>query len=355
MYNWYDGRSDVKRKEMPFFVMYELSDASVGSALCWRGVVFWPGAGGGFDRLANGAWDCRAITAADAGRQVYGIAVSYDPPLAMRLDPSTALWSSAVVEDLTKAVAVLCIVLLIFDLRIAGERRRTAMVVGVGAGLVVTLELLGGNAIGGWWPYSGGNDGLTHEGYGHIVLDAAVRGDWREALRGNETVYWHMPGLRYVRALGSVFFGDTSFGFLTIVLAVPAAFYLLFRTVLPVRMALIMAAIFLVFPISSPFGFSFLSYIDLFQRGLGEAIAYAAFLFALVIYLNAAGRDFDGILRSALWANALLALALFIRPNLGPGTIVFLVGYFLFIAARAKGKPHRRGTRLPAIGVGPVS
>jgi hypothetical protein len=154
-----------------------------------------------------------------------------------------------------------------------------------------------------------------------------------------------MPGFRYVRALGSVFFGDTSFGLLTVLLAVPAVLYGLFRTVLPIRGSIILIALFLVIPIFSPFGFSFAAYIDLYRKGLVEILAFPAFFLAITLYLNVIDRDADKMIRNTIAANLLLVLAVVIRPDLAPGIAVFLIGYFLFLAAQQ----HRRGLVLSAV------
>jgi hypothetical protein len=345
-YNWYGKEQGFRREQMPFFVMYEVPPSIVGSTLCWHGVLLWEAVGGGVvERLERDDWDCRMIVSGDVGSRVIGVDFGHQPSLAIRLDLAPQLHLSAAVIDVLKAMAVLAIILLMFDPRLVGERRLVAMIVLGCAGVLVVLEIWGINVIGGWWPYTGGHDGLTHEGYGRFMVLAAMRGDWAEALRGNESVFYFMPGFRYVRALGSVFFGDTSFGLLTVLLAVPAVLYGLFRTVLPVRVSIILIAVFVVVSIFTWFWFSFVAYILLYRSGLGEVLAYPAFFLSITLYLNALNHDADRMIRSTVVANLLFVLAVFIRPNLGLSVAVFLIGYFLFLAARQ----HRRGLVLSAL------
>jgi hypothetical protein len=106
-YNWDAELSDIDRAsrdrrfwalvhrwklEMPWFVMYRFPAEIVGSALCWRGDVLWEGADGHFDPIRHQSMTCRTLALADAGRRIFGVAIRQDPPLAMRLEPTTEIW-----------------------------------------------------------------------------------------------------------------------------------------------------------------------------------------------------------------------------------------------------------------------
>ena len=67
-YNWWSG--PLRRESTPFYVMYELTPASVGSALAWRGRVFWERQDRGFEAVVHDGIEARTITPEDAGRRV---------------------------------------------------------------------------------------------------------------------------------------------------------------------------------------------------------------------------------------------------------------------------------------------
>src|SRR5262249_10732312 len=105
-YNWNSEISDVHRAsrqrgwatlvhrwklEMPWFVMYRFPAAYVGSTLCWRGEVLWEGANERFHKSGHAAAQCRPLAAEDAGRRIFGVAISQTPPLAMRLQPNAPI------------------------------------------------------------------------------------------------------------------------------------------------------------------------------------------------------------------------------------------------------------------------
>jgi len=68
-YNWWTGA--LRRESMPFYVMYELSPASIGSTLEWKGQLFWQRPDGRFDEVVHPTVASREIAAQDAGRRVY--------------------------------------------------------------------------------------------------------------------------------------------------------------------------------------------------------------------------------------------------------------------------------------------
>src|SRR5262249_56454837 len=68
----------------------------VGSALCWRGEVLWEGADGNFDTVTHADMQCRTLTPADVGRDIFGVAIAHE--LAMRLVPTWQLRLRQLVE-----------------------------------------------------------------------------------------------------------------------------------------------------------------------------------------------------------------------------------------------------------------
>jgi hypothetical protein len=59
-YNFWAG--ELLREWMPFYVMYELTPASAGSRLTWKGQVFWERPAGGFEEIVHHQIASREIT-----------------------------------------------------------------------------------------------------------------------------------------------------------------------------------------------------------------------------------------------------------------------------------------------------
>jgi hypothetical protein len=96
-YNFWVG--SVRREQMPFYVMYELTPSSVGSAFAWRGQVFWERPDGGFDEVVHSNVATRPITADDAGRRVYAAFFPERDQIDFRFEPSATLRLSAIARS----------------------------------------------------------------------------------------------------------------------------------------------------------------------------------------------------------------------------------------------------------------
>src|SRR6185503_4904675 len=123
---------------MPYFVMYRFPSDYVGGRLCWRGDVLWQGADGHFQALSHQGTDCRDITVADVGRQIYGV--------------GTAL----------RVAAALAVLILLVRVR----WRTVAPVLALTALAVAVVAIDDTSFLGGWRPMDGGDDGLFYTGVG---------------------------------------------------------------------------------------------------------------------------------------------------------------------------------------------
>ena len=93
--------------------------------------------------------------------------------------------------------------------------------------------------IGGVRPFDSGDDGLVYDGYARVDAAAAR---WPAisagALRGEESVFYFTPGMRYLRAFEHVIFGESYLGYLALMLLLPMLVFAVFRRFLPLRWAL---------------------------------------------------------------------------------------------------------------------
>ncbi len=336
-YNWWSRVSDVRRAlrnlpfwmgierwriTMPYFVMYRFPAAYAGGSLCWRGEVLWEGPDTHFGVLPHASERCRAIAAEDTGRRIFGVAIKPDT-LAMRLDPPwpIRLWRWAIIGLTLLATAGAIGLLVRLDIR-----KTILPFTLVGLGLVV-VAIFDVTAIGGLRAQEGGNDGLFYEAAGRTILQYLLAGDITSALEGGEKVfYFGGPGLRYLRALEKLFFGDTALGYLSLLLLLPVVGLTAFRRFLSARLALVLTLIFVATPLGAFFGSSYFLYVKYALQGFADPAAYILFLcgFLLIVGATAAGprRGFGPACAGAL----LLALAVMVRPVVVPAAGVLLAG-----------------------------
>src|SRR5664279_2806449 len=277
-YNWYTAAPDVHRADrdrrfwmglqrwhltMPWYEMVRLPAAYVGGELCWRGEAMWEGAGEHFSLWPGEG--CRTVEPADAGRRIFGIAIKPDT-LAMRLTPPWSVRIQNIAAAALAGIAVLAIVGVLVRFRTRHLLLPAILI--VLAFLVIAI----GDAsfLGGVRPFDGGDDGLAYDGLGRTILRQLLNGDLWNFLRGDESVYWYSPGLRYFRAFEHIVFGETYLGYLSVILALPFIAYAFFRRFLSEQWALVLVILFVAVPLGVLFGTSFLQYEKWASRGLAD-------------------------------------------------------------------------------------
>jgi hypothetical protein len=336
-YNWNSRFSDVVRTtrdrraiaflqqwqlQMPWFVMYRFPADFAGSDLCWRGGVLWEGAGGSYTPILHDTMACRTLTAEDAGRRIFGIAIRNQPPLAMRLEPTARVraWQfAALALPLAGAATVLLLL-------VRPRLRRTILPFTFMALTLAVTVLNDASFVGGVRPFDSGDDGLVYDGYARVMLQHLVAGNVYEALRGVESVFYFTPGSRYLRAFEHVIFGESYLGYLAVMLFFPLLVFAVFRRFLLPRWALAMALTFAAIPIGVLFGTSLVLYVKWAARGFGDPAAFAAFLAAFILLIGATAADIRDRFAPTFAAGLLFALAVFVRPNLAPMTGILLAG-----------------------------
>ena len=334
-YNWGTAAPDVHRADrdrrswmglfrwhlaMPWFEMLRLPAGYAGGELCWRGDVMWEGEGGAFAALP--AAGCRAATAADAGRRIFGIAIKPDT-LSMHLAPPWRVrLQQFAVSGLALAGAIAVVIVLV-SLR----ARRTVVpfiLIGLSA---IAIAVDDASFLGGVRPFDGGDDGLFYDGVGRVILQKLLAGDVYGALQGGENVFYYGgPGLRYFRAVEHIIFGETYLGYLSLVLLLPFLVWLLFRRFLPQSWSLTLALVFVAVPVGAIFGTSFTDYAKWASHGFADPMAYILFYAAILPLIGTSAAGPDGRFLPAFFGALLLTLAIFMKPIVAPAAAVLLGG-----------------------------
>lgn len=334
-YNWGTDAPDVHRGDrdrrfwaglwrwhtaMPYFVMYRFPSDYVGGRLCWRGDVLWQGADGHFQALSHTGMDCRDIAAADVGRQIFGIGIDARS-LAMKLHPPAGVTARLAIGATLRVAAVLGILLLL--VRVTWRDVRPVFALVVLAVAVVAVD--DASFLGGWRPMDGGDDGLFYTGVGREILEQFFAGHIGEALKGHESVFFYGgPALRYLRALEMAAFGDTSLGYLALVLFMPVIVWRLFGRFLDETLAWRLALVFTVLPLGHIFGTSFFHYAKWASRGFADPIMHICTIWGALVLAGQRGEAERA--RAALGGAFLLALAVCTKPVVAPMAGIILTG-----------------------------
>jgi len=356
-YNWVEGRCNVKRFKrdrhslnlfdryrllFPTYLVYRLPADFVGSRLCWRGTVLWPRGEAHFDVIDHATTACRDLTAGDIGHRLYAVSIKRSERLAMSLHASAEAQLRRALEYGLMFAGVFAIVLSLVKVN-AGRLRLPATIIALTLLVAVVIDI---NFIGGFRPLDDGDDGFTYEGYTRAMVHHVLNGDIVAALRGEESVYFFTPGLRYFRTLERFLFGDTYFGYLSVILMFPFIVLALFRRFLPQRWALVMLLAFVATPVGALFGSSLFYYASWAARGFADPLAFILLIAGLVLIIPKAAEVDNPRALTALFGAALLAAAIFCRPNL------VLAGGMTFICAMVLALKQRRFDRVAALAGG---
>lgn len=330
-YNWGDPFSDVSRESAPYFVAWRISDDLVGSKLCWRGETMW-GSDQSFVSSVHAERSCREILPGDVGATVFALGIEANA-LSVELEKSPRLQLSSHAWLALRLAGVVAIALLL-----AAPTLQTLLVGALAAmgflalvfyrraGITAVHDILTKLPI-----FYGGDDGVTYEGYGRLMLQYALRGDWLGFLRGEEFVYYFQPGIRYFRALEKAIFGETEYGYLLAFSMFPVVLYKFVSHITTPWIA-ILIVVFSFFGVGASFGLDFYAYTYWMLRGFAEPLAYMLFLLAILYGLRLAD---NYSMRDAALCGSLIFAAIFLRTNLSIAALTLLAVLSFHLVWRA--------------------
>ena len=156
----------------------------------------------------------------------------------------------------------------------------------------------------GYHALNGGMDGLLHESFGKDIFTNFANGNLIEALRGNEDVYYFMPGMRYFLFLEKLLFGNNFYLIYLIMIFLPLSIYYFLNIFFKNNISLVITVLFL--------------FLNIPHLGFGSSIYYKSlltlypegvmFFFLIIGIINIFNKNF---LLGALF----LSFAIFLRPN----------------------------------------
>lgn len=331
--------------QLPFFVMYEFSEQSVGCVLYWRGTIYWQ-KGESFEKIVSRGNDIkRTITTEDIGKRVYALSLPKFYPggyyewlnslrlthipspfeLAIHLKLSPKLRASYILRNLLSFLGVLVLIGLMT--RINWKPYLTAISLTTLSLIIigVFINCSHGKFLGSEYPpHGGGDDGLFHESCGRDIARNLMSGNLSKTLEGGELTYWFTPGMRYFRAVEKVFFGDTNLGHTTLISLLAWFIYLFIRHFSGFKWGLIGSILFLLLPFGD---LSLIQYVQNAKMGYAEAAGFGFFMLGFYLFLRShprwGGRQ-DGLF--AFTGGVCLAGSVFLRPNFA--IAVVLLGLF---------------------------
>jgi hypothetical protein len=332
-YNWYKADSEIKRENPPYFVTYILPHALVDSRLCWRGKVFWQDNNNAYTLINHTTMACRDIVASDVGQQIFAYSFTPDTTLAIKLEKSPR---QILFDLLYDALRIFLIGALVFC-TVRVNWRGMLFPATCMAAMIALVTIRAPDLVWHAPIFAGGDDGLTHQSFARSMTQDLLSGDWLGFLRGVESVFYMMPGMRYVLSVNGLLFGDKLFGIVLALALLPLLISKTVTTLTNQTIARVVAASFIALgflPDSSltqligNFGSYAGDYIHWAHLGFPEIFGYVFFLAGLYKILHGLeSRRFDQFVLAGL----ALAAAIFMRPNLAIAGAALLSGTTLLL------------------------
>lgn len=223
-YVWHITSENPNMPPHAWYVAVRVIPELVGSRLCWSGTLAWEKRAVAERSPAGGT--CRELAAGDSGDRLWALQATALAPLALRLEPSAMLRFRLVLHDLLLLGSTLLI--------LACALRFGSMPWQHPAILAASFALLYAAAphfLGGLPGHALNRDALLYLSWGRDIALDLVRGDLAQALRGGESIYLFMPGMRYFLALESFLFGDSGYGHVLCIVFLPLVIYLVTREI----------------------------------------------------------------------------------------------------------------------------
>lgn len=218
---WHIFVENPNRTPVSFYSSYRIPSAWVGGTLCWKGSIYWEGRRT-FELAEQER--CRSLQSPDTGDRLWILQANQNRPLEIRISPP-AVVSWVQVGQSALLVLLLAIGLSWVIVLEAIPGRALAIYLGSVALLLASansflLELPGN---------INHRDAVLYLSWGREIALALVDGDIGTALRGGESIYLFMPGMRYFRAAEFFVFGSSGYGHALFVSFLPLALYWLTR------------------------------------------------------------------------------------------------------------------------------
>jgi len=331
------------RRHLPYYVLYNIPSKYQGSKICGSGNIFYSYINStekknfknkNFKKLfQNDSYDCINLDEKFMNLIVIGFSINKMDPLTITLDKNFTLR----IFDTIKILLIL-IIIFIF-IKIFFERKNNFSEISLFFVLSFICTSLftffkDSNLIFGLRYFRGGADGLLNSARSQEIIYNLKNLDFLEALKGGSEIFYYMPGLRYFGSISNILFGDTSYGYLIIVLLLPLFLYKLIKNITNKKIATITIFSFLFFPIFENMGFGHFNYIHQVVRNHSETLSITIIIFCLSIFSQKKFIEKSSGLEVFFYAF-FLSMVTFVRPNFFPA--VSIITIYLLYAFHKKG------------------
>ena len=325
-FDFYHLPNPFVREALPFLLVYQFPKEAVGMNLTWKGVGWFPLASGEVTRIEEKLLKTTPISSDWVDQPVYffgGDLYQGTFPGVNTLKIHLNFNSVYTLYDILKKTLLVCSTFLIFFGFFSPiSFRRLLWGIGLVGGQVICLLFCYPRFLTTIFPLASGDDGLTYVSMARQMTKNLFHHEWVEAFKGCESIFYYMPGLRYIRTFEMIIFGDMPYGYALFFCALPFIFWCFFSKLWGRHVAFWLYIFFMIPTINPRVCLSNFSFLEYMVKGFGETIAYSLLIAGMGCWITSV----NNWKPSHPWSGGfLLFLAIAHRPNLALVVVFFTI------------------------------
>ena len=328
------------RRILPYYVIYEIPKLAKNSTVCTKGNAYYYFSNKELNKkdlskinyIKIKDTDCIKLNKNYDTLYLIGYSINDNDNLEIKLKKNFIYKS---VDFIKFLITLLIILIFVYSsCKIKISKNLYIYLLSIFSSILLTY-IRDINLLTGLRYFRGGADGLLHYSLGRDILHNIVQGDYLMALKGGESIFYFMPGLRYFSAINNIIFGETTFGYFIACTFIPLLIFKIFEILTNTKIALILIFSFIFFPIFENMGFGYFNYIWQYARHHAETLSILFLLFSLFSILSFQKNSNEIKLQNFLIGIS-LSLAVFLRPNFLPTSIILFVFTFIMFFLHRK-------------------
>ncbi len=353
---------DLARENIPFFLMFEITKELIGNEICWKGQTFWENNPNKYQSLFNQDYKCKEVLPNQIGKKIYSI--SFGPNES--IERLNELYSDVYVtkndiglknfleknelilkikknnyylfsEYFIKFLVIISLTIIIF---ISLKKNYMLFLLSIAYPIIFFLisYYVHEDLITGFTIYTGGNDGLIYSSYANKMFYELQNLNIYEFLKGAESIFYFMPGIRYFFSINKLIFSESIYGYLLIGYLLPIVIFHILKILIGFKIAFFITSIFVLTKLFDGYAFSLLTFLEHIKEGDSEPLGILLFLFALLIFIkriNNKNFNKENLFLYFIFGLS-LSFSIVIRPNYLPGSIILIISMILIMYFRNK-------------------
>lgn len=328
-FNFYNQDNNSKinnRNFLPFFVYYELPSNYKSKKLCWKGNIFLKDKSELFNRIFNNEYQCKEIFNNSPNIKFFAASDGSQNDLIIKFSTFNFYF------DIFSSILFLVLSLvLFFNLNIKNFLKSFIFF----SFTILVLLYVNKNFDFGFSIFSAGNDGILYMSYSNKLYQYLSNLNLYDFFKGMESIFYFPSSLRYFWVINKIFFGDTIYGYLLVILIMPYLVFIILRNIISSKILIIIFSIlFFGTRVFEGYSFSNITMIQHVYAGDAEPLAIFLFLVSLILFMKIEKNKYKCLSVNYFVIGFILFLSVSLRPNYLPTAfllfiIIILRNYFI--------------------------